>query len=58
MPELRARVRRLITRLTPKLRDALLLAASGEHTMDEIGRAARHPDGHGEVADCGGAAAG
>ncbi len=34
--ELRGQVRRLIRALTPKLRDALLLAASGEHTMEEI----------------------
>lgn len=27
-----------IARLSPKLRDTLLLAASGEHTYDEIGR--------------------
>jgi RNA polymerase sigma factor (sigma-70 family) len=27
-----------ITHLSPKLRDTLLLAASGEHTYDEIGR--------------------
>jgi len=31
-------VRSEITRLTPKLRDTLLLAVSGEHTYDEIAR--------------------
>jgi len=34
--ELRSRLRALIRKLPPKLRDALLLAASGEHTMDDI----------------------
>ena len=32
------RVRAEISRLTPKLRDTLLLAASGEHSYEEIGR--------------------
>jgi RNA polymerase sigma-70 factor, ECF subfamily len=43
--ELKARVRTLITRLTPKLRDALLLAATGEHTMEEIGTLLGVPTG-------------
>ncbi len=34
--ELRNQLRRLVSRLAPKLRDALLLAATGEHTMEEI----------------------
>jgi RNA polymerase sigma-70 factor, ECF subfamily len=34
--ELTGTIRRQITRLTPKLRDALLLAASGDYSYDEI----------------------
>ena len=39
--------------LPKKLRDALLLAGSGDHSYDEIGPDARHPDRHGEVARVG-----
>jgi RNA polymerase sigma-70 factor (ECF subfamily) len=35
--ELRRAVQRAIRRLTPKLRDALLLAQAGEYTYDDIG---------------------
>ncbi len=35
--ELRRHLMRLIARLAPTLRDVLLLAASGDHTYDEIG---------------------
>ena len=34
--ELRGHIRREIARLTPKLRDALLLASAGDHSYDEI----------------------
>ena len=34
--ELRHAIRRQIARLAPKLRDALLLAASGDHSYEEI----------------------
>ena len=34
--ELGAHLKRLISRLSPKLRDVLLLTTSGEHTYDEI----------------------
>jgi len=43
--DLHAQVRRLIRDLTPKLRDALLLAASGDYTMEEMGRLLRVPTG-------------
>lgn len=43
--ELRSQIRRAIARLTPKLRDALLLAATGEHTMDDIGTLLGIPTG-------------
>jgi RNA polymerase sigma-70 factor (ECF subfamily) len=36
--ELHRALKRLISKLPRKLRDALLLAGSGEHTYDEIGR--------------------
>lgn len=43
--DLRRQLRKLIGRLRPKLRDALLLAASGDYTMDEIARVLRIPSG-------------
>ncbi len=35
--DLRDQVRRMVMTLPPKYRDVMLLAASGEHTMEEIG---------------------
>lgn len=43
--DLRARLRQLVLGLQPKLRDALLLAASGDYTMDEIAQVLRVPSG-------------
>jgi RNA polymerase sigma-70 factor (ECF subfamily) len=43
--ELRRAVRRAIRALTPKLRDALLLAQSGEYTYDEMGAMLGAPTG-------------
>lgn len=43
--ELRGQIRRLIARLSPRLRDALLLASSGDYTMEEIGRLLGAPTG-------------
>jgi RNA polymerase sigma-70 factor (ECF subfamily) len=43
--DLRAQVRRAVMTLPPKLRDVMLLAASGEHTMDEIGAVLGIPAG-------------
>ena len=43
--ELRTHIRRAIEALTPKLRDALLLAQSGEYGYDEIGAMLRIPEG-------------
>ena len=43
--ELKAHVRRLVRRLPAKYRDVLLLAAAGDHTMDEIGAALGVPAG-------------
>jgi RNA polymerase sigma-70 factor (ECF subfamily) len=43
--ELRAYIRRAIETLTPKLRDALLLAQSGEYTYEEIGTMLTIPEG-------------
>ncbi len=43
--DLRGRLRQLIGELAPKLRDALLLAASGDYTMDEIAQVLRIPSG-------------
>ena len=43
--ELRAHIGRAIETLTPKLRDALLLAQSGEYSYDEIGAMLRIPEG-------------
>ncbi len=43
--ELRARVREVVKALPAKYRDALLLAASGEHTFDEIGQMLGVPTG-------------
>lgn len=39
------RTAKAIARLSPKLRDTLLLTASGEHSYDEIGRLLRVPVG-------------
>ena len=35
--DLRQHVRRLVMKLPPKFRDVMLLAASGDHTLEEIG---------------------
>jgi RNA polymerase sigma-70 factor (ECF subfamily) len=43
--ELRAQIVRAIDALSPKLRDALLLAQSGEYNQDEIGTMLRIPVG-------------
>ena len=43
--ELRTHIRRAIEALTPKLRDALLLAQSGEYAYDEIGTLLRISEG-------------
>lgn len=43
--ELRRAVRQEIRRLSPKLRDALLLAQSGEYSYDEIARMVKAPIG-------------
>jgi RNA polymerase sigma-70 factor, ECF subfamily len=43
--QLRRAIRRAIHALSPKLRDALLLAQSGEHTYEEIGVMLRAPVG-------------
>lgn len=43
--ELQATIKKLIGTLPPKLRDALLLAGTGEHTYDEIGRMLGAPVG-------------
>ena len=43
--ELQRDIRRLIRTLPRKLRDALLLAGTGEHTYDEIGRILNAPVG-------------
>ena len=43
--ELRAHIGRAIEALTPKLRDALLLAQSGEYAYDEIGAMLSIPQG-------------
>ena len=43
--ELRANIGRAIETLTPKLRDALLLAQSGEYSYEEIGAMLRIPEG-------------
>jgi RNA polymerase sigma-70 factor (ECF subfamily) len=43
--ELRAHIGRAIETLTPKLRDALLLAQSGEYAYDEIGAMLSIPQG-------------
>lgn len=43
--ELRAQIARAINALSPKLRDALLLAQSGEYTQDEIGTMLKIPVG-------------
>ena len=43
--ELQAQIRRLIRSLPPKLRDALLLAGTGEHTYEEIGEMLAAPVG-------------
>lgn len=43
--DLRARLTRLVTELPPKLRDALLLAAAGDYTMDEIALVLAIPSG-------------
>ena len=43
--ELQRDIRRLIRTLPRKLRDALLLAGTGEHTYDEIGRMLNAPVG-------------
>lgn len=43
--ELRAHIARAIESLTPKLRDALLLAQSGEHAYDEIAKMLKIPVG-------------
>jgi RNA polymerase sigma-70 factor (ECF subfamily) len=43
--ELRAQIGRAIEMLTPKLRDALLLARSGEYSYEEIGTMLRIPEG-------------
>ena len=43
--ELQATIKKLIGTLPPKLRDALLLAGTGEHTYDEIGRMLDAPVG-------------
>jgi RNA polymerase sigma-70 factor (ECF subfamily) len=43
--ELRGHVRREIARLTPKLRDALLLASAGEHSYQDIAAMLRVPVG-------------
>jgi RNA polymerase sigma-70 factor, ECF subfamily len=43
--ELQAQIRRLVGTLPRKLRDALLLAGSGEHTYEEIGRMLGAPVG-------------
>ncbi len=43
--ELQRDIRKLIRTLPRKLRDALLLAGSGEHTYDEIGRMLNAPVG-------------
>ena len=43
--ELRAHIGRAIEALTPKLRDALLLAQSGEYSYEEIGAMLRIPEG-------------
>jgi RNA polymerase sigma-70 factor (ECF subfamily) len=43
--ELRTHIRQAIERLTPKLRDALLLAQSGEYDYDEISTMLKIPVG-------------
>jgi RNA polymerase sigma-70 factor (ECF subfamily) len=43
--DLRDHVRRAVMTLPPKFRDVMLLAASGEHTMDEIGAVLGIPTG-------------
>jgi RNA polymerase sigma-70 factor (ECF subfamily) len=43
--ELRRELERAIRSLSPKLRDALLLAQSGEYSYDEIGTMLRAPIG-------------
>jgi RNA polymerase sigma-70 factor (ECF subfamily) len=43
--EMRAHIARAIERLTPKLRDALLLAQSGDHGYDEIALMLKIPVG-------------
>jgi RNA polymerase sigma-70 factor, ECF subfamily len=43
--DLRKRLKPLIASLPKKLRDALLLAGSGDHTYDEIGKLLRIPTG-------------
>jgi RNA polymerase sigma-70 factor, ECF subfamily len=43
--ELRVHIGRAIETLTPKLRDALLLAQSGEYSYEEIGAMLRIPEG-------------
>ena len=53
--ELQAHAVSAIQALTPKLRDALLLAQSGEYLYDEIARMLGVPRWHGEVAGVRGA---
>lgn len=43
--DLRERIRRVVVTLPAKFRDVMLLAASGDHTMDEIGAVLRIPTG-------------
>jgi RNA polymerase sigma-70 factor (ECF subfamily) len=43
--DLHDQVRRVVMTLPPKFRDVMLLAASGEHTMDEIGAVLGIPTG-------------
>ena len=53
--DLQKRLRPLIASLPKKLRDALLLAGSGDHSYDEIGQMLEDPDRDGEVAGVGSA---
>ena len=53
--ELQQTIRRLIRTLPRKLRDALLLAGSGDYTYTQIGFILGVPVGHGEVARLGSA---